>query len=73
MYLKVDSKYPNRRAYVVKLRADASPHVLTGRVENLVSGRQREFASASDLIDSLSRDLLESANELPLDESGDSK
>jgi len=73
MSLKADSKYPNRRAYVIKLRADATPHALAGRTENLVSGRQREFASGSDLINCLARDLLEDTNELPVDAAGDEK
>ena len=73
MFLKADSTYPNRRAYVVKLRADATPHALTGRVENLVSGRQREFASGSDLLHCLARDLLEDTNELPAGAAGDER
>ena len=40
MSLKPESKYPNRRAYVLKLRSDASPEDLSGRLENLVTGKQ---------------------------------
>jgi hypothetical protein len=57
MVLNPESKYPNRRAYVLKLRRDATPDTLAGRIENLVTGHQLEFASAHALIDSLVRDL----------------
>jgi hypothetical protein len=55
--LKSESKYPSRRAYVVKLRSDAPPGALAGRVENLVTGQSREFGSGGELLDSLARDL----------------
>ena len=57
MKLNPESKYPNRRAYVLKLRADAAPGALVGRLENLVTGRQREFASADELLRSIAGDL----------------
>ena len=57
MTLNAESKYPTRRAYVVKVRGDAKPDALAGRVENLVTGRQQEFASARELIESIARDL----------------
>jgi hypothetical protein len=57
MSLNPESKYPNRRAYVLKLRRDATPEALAGRVENLVTGQQLEFGSATALIESLARDL----------------
>jgi hypothetical protein len=57
MTLNAESKYPTRRAYVVKVRSDAKPDTLAGRIENLVTGRQHEFASASELIESIARDL----------------
>ena len=57
MSLKPDSKYPNRRAYVLKLRSDATPEDLTGRLENLVTGKQSEFASGTELLDAIARDL----------------
>ena len=56
MTLNPDSKYPSRRAYVLKLSGDATPDALTGRLENLVTGKQREFASAEDLIELIRRD-----------------
>ncbi len=61
MVLNPESKYPNRRAYVLKLRRDATPDTVAGRIENLVTGDQLEFASAhalvAALVDSLARDL----------------
>lgn len=57
MTLNPESKYPNRRAYVLKVRSDASPDALAGRIENLVTGQQRDFASGDELLQSLARDL----------------
>ena len=57
MVLKSDSKYPNRRAYVVKVRSDASPGTLRGRVENLLTCEQHEFASALELVELIETDL----------------
>jgi hypothetical protein len=73
MSLSADSKYPSRRAYVVKFRGDATPHALTGRIENLVSGRQLEFTSGHDLLDCIARDLLGHENEPPADLAGDER
>ena len=49
MSLNSESKYPSRRAYVVKVRSDAKPGALAGRLENLVTGQSREFASGREL------------------------
>jgi hypothetical protein len=57
MTLKSSSTYPTRRAYVLKLRSDAGPEVLAGRLENLVTGGLREFASGQALLESLACDL----------------
>ena len=57
MPLNRQPKYPSRRTYVVKVRGDAKPDALAGRVENLVTGRQSEFASARELVDSIAGDL----------------
>lgn len=57
MVLNAESKYPNRRAYVLKLRGDARPDAFAGRIENLVTGNQLEFASARELLESIVRDL----------------
>ena len=57
MPLSVDSKYPSRRAYVVKVRSDAKPDEIAGRVENLVTGRQQEFDSGRELLQCIASDL----------------
>jgi hypothetical protein len=57
MTFNTDSKYPTRRAYVVKVRGDATPDALTGRLENLVTGHQREFASGHELLKCIASDL----------------
>ena len=57
MTFNTDSKYPTRRAYVVKVRGDATPDSLAGRLENLVTGRQCEFASGRELLESIAGDL----------------
>jgi hypothetical protein len=65
MVLNTESKYPNRRAYVLKLRADATPGAFAGRIENLVTGRQLEFASVHELVESIARDIEAAAGERP--------
>lgn len=62
MVLSTDSKYPNRRTYVVKLRNDATPDALVGRLENLVTGRQGEFGSAHELLHLIVGDVLVSVS-----------
>ena len=57
MALNFKAKYPSRRAYVLKVRSDAKPDALAGRLENLVTGEQREFASGRELLDSIACDL----------------
>jgi hypothetical protein len=63
MTLKQQTKYPSRRAYVLKVRSDATSDALAGRLENIVTGQQREFASGGELLDSIARDLEASTNE----------
>ena len=63
MVLNPETKYPNRRAYVVKLRRDATLQALAGRLENLVTGRQREFSSADELLASIAADLASATSE----------
>ena len=58
MTLRTDAKYPNRRAYVLKLRSEATPGALSGRLENLVTGRQCEFASAPELLEMIEGDIV---------------
>ena len=67
MTLNPESKYPNRRTYVLKVRTDAKADALAGRLENLVTGQQREFASSQQLLDSIASDLEASASERSID------
>ena len=67
MTLNPESKYPNRRAYVLKLRGDATRNALAGRLENLITGRQCEFRSAQELFDSLASDVEASAGDGSVD------
>ncbi|NWA24431.1 hypothetical protein HX870_05475 [Pseudomonas gingeri] len=57
MILNPESKYPNRRMYVVKLRSDATAQAFAGRLENLVTGDQHDFSSAEELLKSMLVDL----------------
>ena len=70
MSLNPESKYPSRRAYVVKVRSDAKPGELAGRLENLVTGQSREFASGRELLDSIASDLDAVAGERAADSTG---
>ena len=67
MPFNTDSKYPTRRAYVMKVRGDARPDALAGRLENLVTGRQCEFASGRELLESIAGDLKASPDDRPSD------
>ena len=58
MILRTETQYPNRRTYVLKLRSEATPRSLTGRLENVVSGEQREFASAAELVELIREDIV---------------
>ena len=57
----------------MKFRGDATPHALAGRVENLVTGRQLDFTSGGELLDSIARDLLAPVSEPPVDVTGDER
>lgn len=72
MVLNAESKYPNRRAYVLKLRGDAAPGALAGRVENLVTGRQRDFASAEELLAVIVDELNRTGADEPPEAAGES-
>ena len=63
MMLNQQTKYPSRRTYVLKVRSDAKPDALAGRLENIVTGRQGEFASGEELLDSIANDLEAAADE----------
>jgi len=65
MTLNPGTKYPTRRAYVLKMRGDARPGEFAGRLENLVTGQSREFASGGELLDSIARDLAATTAEQP--------
>ncbi len=52
-----EPKYSNRRAYVLKLRSDAKPDAIAGRLENLATGHQSEFASGPELLASITDDI----------------
>lgn len=67
MSLSSDSKYPSRRTYVLKVRGDAQPGALNGRIEHLTTGRSYEFSSGHELLESLARDLEESVDGRPAD------
>jgi hypothetical protein len=57
MALKTESKFTSRRTYLLKIHSHAKPGALTGRLENFVTGQQREFASSDELIASILNDL----------------
>lgn len=67
MILNHESKYPGRRSYVVKLRNDSTAGVLMGRLENLVTGHQRDFSSAEELLVAITIDLVSAAREIVAD------
>lgn len=70
MAFNSETRYPNRRTYVLKVRSDATPGALAGRLENVVTGRQRDFASDRELVESLASDLKESTAERLADDPG---
>lgn len=57
MTLNPETKYPSRRTYVVRVRSDARPYLLAGRVEGLVTGESWDFASGHELLTALVRDI----------------
>lgn len=65
MSLSHESKYPSRRTYVLKLRSDAKPRAMAGRLENIVTGRQHVFESARELLDAITNELASTSGELP--------
>ena len=67
MILRADSKYPNRRAYVLKLCSDATPDELCGRLENLVTSEHLDFGSTEELCELIARDLETCTAELARD------
>ena len=67
MPLRTDTKFPNRLAYVLKLRGDATPDALAGRLENLVTGQRLEFGSGRELLEAIAREVDASARECAAD------
>ena len=67
MTLSSEAKYPSRRTYVLKIRTDANASVLAGRIENLVTGLQREFVSGDELLASIASDLEANNSERSMD------
>jgi hypothetical protein len=65
MSLSHESKYPSRRTYVLKLRSDAKPGALAGRLENIVTGRQHAFESAHEFLDAITNELAAISGEPP--------
>jgi len=63
--LNPESKYPSRRAYVIKVRSDAQPDALAGRLENFATGQSREFTSGGELLRSIAEDLAANAEAKP--------
>ena len=70
MPLNPEPKYTPRPAYVLKVRSDATPAALAGRLENLVTGRRLEFATGHELLASIASDLEANGNEGPLEVTG---
>jgi hypothetical protein len=62
MTLSHESKYPSRRTFVLRLRSDAKPGAVAGRLENIVTGNQRAFESARELLDSILNELTASSS-----------
>ena len=63
MSFNSEPKYPNRRAYVLKLRSDAKAGAIAGRLENLATGRQSVFASGPELLASITEDIFSGADD----------
>jgi hypothetical protein len=63
MTFNSEPKYPNRRAYVLKLRSDAKHGAIAGRIENLATGHQREFASGPELLAWIAGDIAPAADD----------
>jgi len=59
MILSTHPSYPSSRSYVLKLHRDAAPlhGRLIGRLENVVTGEQFEFASGVELLALLAREV----------------
>jgi hypothetical protein len=60
MILNAQPTYPVARSFVLKLHRDADPQRgrLIGRLENVATGEQCDFASGAELLACLVRDTL---------------
>jgi len=58
-----DTKFPNRLAYVLKLRGDSTGDAIGGRLENLVTGQRLEFGSGAELLAAIARELAASSSD----------
>ena len=63
MPVQPESKFPNRLAYVLKLRGDATRGAIAGRLENIVTGQRLEFGSGRELLDAIAREIDASASD----------
>jgi hypothetical protein len=63
MVLNNEPNYPNGRRYVLKLHRDAVPGRMSGRLENMSTGRHYEFDTAEALLAGLALDLAASESE----------
>jgi hypothetical protein len=57
MPVQPESKFPNRLAYVLKLRGDVTRDAIAGRLENLVTGQRLEFGSGGELLAAIAREI----------------
>jgi hypothetical protein len=55
----------------LKVHSDATRDALGGRLENLVTGRQLDFASGDELLDSIASDLEASGGAPSVDAAGE--
>ena len=67
MAIQLDTKFPNRLAYVLKLRGDATGNAIAGRLENLVTGQRLEFGSGRELLDAITREVDASTSDAAAD------
>jgi hypothetical protein len=65
--MKSESIYPSQRSYLLKLHSEAMPDALAGRLQNLVTGGQRDFSSGHELLKSIAVDLAAASHEAPAD------
>jgi hypothetical protein len=57
MPIQPESKFPNRLAFVLKLRAGATREAIAGRLEDVVTGQRLEFGSGRELLEAIAREI----------------